>query len=95
MICALVVISRVYTSCIHLVIKNVTKSLYLIYIYNISEEQTMKLNLKTLDEKTENTNVNLYLSTKDKLKTLAINNGISVSNVIRSAINDMLDKEGK
>ena len=55
----------------------------------------MKLNLKTLDEKTENTNVNLYLSTKDKLKTLAINNGISVSNVIRSAINDMLDKEGK
>ena len=52
-------------------------------------------NLKTLDEKTENTNVNLYLSTKDKLKTLAINNGISVSNVIRSAINDMLDKEGK
>jgi len=54
----------------------------------------MKLNLKERnDEDKVLIGAYMYKSTKDRLETIASLNGLSVSNIIRTAINDLLDKE--
>jgi hypothetical protein len=56
----------------------------------------MKINLKTIKgEIRENCNLKIYKSTKDQLLEIANKNGLSLSNVIRSAINDLIEKENK
>lgn len=54
----------------------------------------MKLNLKEKNaEQTILIGAYMYQSVRDKLDAVARANGLSVSNVIRTAINDLLDKE--
>jgi len=55
----------------------------------------MKLNLdEKRDEATVIMAAKVYESTQEKIQILADTNGVSKSVVIRTAINDLLDREG-
>lgn len=60
-------------------------------MYYIEKRESMKLNLKKKNEARFNIGVSLYDSDKKKLTEYAESKGITVSIVLRSLINDLLD----
>lgn len=53
----------------------------------------MQINLPKLDEPKLSYTLPLYQSVRERLETLSARTGVTVANLVRSAVNDLLDRE--